>query len=210
MRKIIIKAKISDKAALLRKYETRDIAEDPIESFEVMIHDDSETLKELCSDPRILHWSDKDSSPQPAQKPEIPGTEVSGGIKEVASVDLVKEGIKKNLKLLDTRDMKTLLSRLMCLRSAIEWRAGSGMAPVTVVAESFGLPGDDQEVALSEESVKLMLRRMASCGKGDFDKKLLDSMIETTTEYFEHPEYLEYNRDFFLKKIFEYTWKETN
>ena len=210
MRKIIIKAKISDKAALLRKYETRDLAEDPIESFEVMIHDDSETLKELCSDPRILNWSDKDSSPQPAQKPEIPETEVSGGIKEVASVDLVKEGIKKNLKLLDTRDMKTLLSRLMCLRSAIEWRAGSGMAPVTVVAESFGLPGDDQEVALSEESVKLMLRRMASCGKGDFDKKLLDSMIETTTEYFEHPEYLEYNPDFFLKKIFEYTWKETN
>ena len=206
MRKIIIKAKISDKAALLRKYETRDLAEDPIESFEVMIHDDSETLKELCSDPRILNWSDKDEEKPKATAPETPQPK----IKEVASVDLVKEGIKKNLKLLDTRDMKTLLSRLMCLRSAIEWRAGSGMAPVTVVAESFGLPGDDQEVALSEESVKLMLRRMASCGKGDFDKKLLDSMIETTTEYFEHPEYLEYNPDFFLKKIFEYTWKETN
>lgn len=206
MRKIIIKAKISDKAALLRKYETRDIAEDPIESFEVMIHDDSETLKELCSDPRVLHWSDKDEENPRATAPETPQPK----IKEVAAVDLVKEGIRRNLKLLDTRDMKTLLSRLMCLRSAIEWRAGSGMTPVTVVAESFGLPGDDQEVALSEESVKLMLRRMASCSKGDFDKKLLDSMIETTAEYFEHPEYLEYNRDFFLKKIFEYTWKETN
>lgn len=206
MRKIIIKAKISDKAALLRKYETRDIAEDPIESFEVMIHDDSETLKELCSDPRVLHWSDKDEEKPRATAPETPQPK----IKEVAAVDLVKEGIRRNLKLLDTRDMKTLLNRLMCLRSAIEWRAGSGMAPVTVVAESFGLPSDDQEVALSEESVKLMLRRMASCGKGDFDKKLLDSMIETTTEYFEHPEYLEYNPDFFLKKIFEYTWKETN
>lgn len=205
MRRIIVKAKISDKAALLRKYETRDIAEDPIETFEMEVHDDSETLKELCSDPRILHWSDKDEKPR-TTTPETPQPR----IKEVAAIDLVKEGIRRNLKLLDTRDMKTLLGRLMCLRSAIEWRAGSGMAPVTVVAESFGLPVDSAEPVLSEESVKLMLRRMASCGKGDFDKKLLDSMIETTTEYFEHPEYLGYNPDFFLKKIFEYTWKETN
>jgi hypothetical protein len=208
MRKIIIKAKTSDKAALLRKYETRDIAEDPIESFEVMIHDDAETLKELCSDPRIINWSDKDEKSQPVQKSELPKTEIPK-IKEVAAVDLVKEGVRRNLKLLDTRDMKTLLARLMCLRSAIEWRAGSGMAPVTVVAESFGLPADSEPI-LEEETVKLMLRRMASCGKVDFDKKLLDSMIETTSEYFEHPEYLEYNSDFFLKKIFEYTWKETN
>ena len=142
------------------------------------------------------------------QKSELPKTEIPK-IKEVAAVDLVKEGVRRNLKLLDTRDMKTLLARLMCLRSAIEWRAGSGMAPVTVVAESFGLPADSEPI-LEEETVKLMLRRMASCGKVDFDKKLLDSMIETTTEYFEHPEYLEYNSDFFLKKIFEYTWKETN
>jgi hypothetical protein len=209
MRKIIIKAKISDKAALLRKYETRDIAEDPVESFEVVIHDDSETLKELCNDPRVIHWSDKDEKQQKPVKPEIPKTEVPG-IKEVAAVDLIKEGIKRNLKILDTRDMKTLLKRLMCLRNAIEWRAGSGMTPVTVVAESFGLPADAVEPVLSEDTVKLMLRRMASCSKGDFDKKLMDSMIDTTAEYFEHPEYLDYTPDYFLKKIFEYTWKETN
>lgn len=209
MRKIIIKAKASDKAALIRKYETRDVAEDPFESFEVMIHDDSETLKELCSDPRIIYWSDKKDNQQTVtEKPEVPKSETPK-IKEVVAIDLVKEGIKRNLKLLDTRDMKTLLGRLMCLRNAIEWRADSGLAPVTVVAESFGLPVDPEPV-LSEETIKLMLRRMASCGKGDFDKKLLDSMIETTSEYFEHPEYLEYNPDFFLKKIFEYTWKETN
>ena len=206
MRKIIIKAKISDKAALIRKYENRDVAEDPIESFEVMIHDDSETLKELCSDPRILYWSDKEEKPEVPSKPETP----QSNIKEVAAVDLIKEEIKKNLKLLDTRDMKTLLSRLMCLHSAIEWRSSSGMAPVTVVAESFRLPVDSREPVLSEESVKLMLRRMASSAKVDFDKKLLESMIETTSEYFEHPEYIEYTPDFFIKKIFEYTWKETN
>jgi hypothetical protein len=51
---------------------------------------------------------------------------------------------------------------------------------------------------------------MASSAKVDFDKKLLESMIETTSEYFEHPEYIEYTPDFFIKKIFEYTWKETN
>ena len=208
MRKIIVKAKTSDKAALIRKYETRDVAEDPIESFEVMIHDDSETLKELCSDPRVIHWSDKEEIPKQETKPESP-TKISG-IKELAAVDLVKEGVKRNLKLLDTRDMKTLLARLMCLRNAIEWRSGSGMNPVTVVAESFGLPVDAEEPVLSEETVKMMLRRMASSSKVEFDNKLLDSMIETTKEYFEHPEYLEYTPDYFLKKIFEYTWKETN
>jgi hypothetical protein len=206
MRKIIIKAKISDKAALIRKYETRDVAEDPIESFEVMVHDDSETLKELCNDPRIIDWSDKVEKTQ--VKPETKETEAPN-IKKVAAIDLVKEGIKRNLKLLDTRDMKTLLSRLMCLRSAIEGRIDSGMSPITVVSESFMLPTDPEPI-LSEETVKLMLRRMASCGKADFDKKLLDSMIEVTAEYFEHPEYLEYTPDYFLKKIFEYAWKETN
>ena len=211
MRKIIIKAKSSDKAALIRKYETRDISEDPIESFEVVVHDDSETLKKLCNDPKIIDWSDKDKPNDFV--PEVivvPRTEVPT-VKEVMSIDLVKEGLRKTISSINTRDMKTLLSRLMCLRNAIEFRAGSGMAPVTVVAESFGMPADTNEPVLSEGTVKLMLRRMADSSKADFDKKLLESMIETTSEYLDCPEYYsEFTPDFFVKKIFEYKWKEVN
>jgi hypothetical protein len=174
-----------------------------------MVHDDSETLKKLCSDPKIIDWSDKTED-----KLEVisfpPRTEIPE-VKEVMSIDLVKEGLKKTISSINTRDMKTLLSRLMCLRGAIGFRAGSGMAPVTVVAESFGMPADTNEPVLSEETVKLMLRRMANSSKADFDKKLLESMIEITSEYLDYPEYYsEFTPDFFVKKIFEYKWKETN
>lgn len=210
-RKIMITAKASDKTALLKKYEIRDI-EDPTETFEVMIEDNSEVLKELCCDTKIIHWEDLKNPEESLEKPETSSAEGKAmEFKEIAAVDLMKESIKRNLKLLDTRDMKTLLARLMCLHNVIEYRINDTcISPVTIVAESFELPVDQKEPVLSEATIKLMLRRMASCSKADFDKKLLDSMIETTGEYLVHPEYLEYTPDYFLKKIFEYTWKETN
>ena len=215
-RKIIVRSKASDKAEIQKRYSVDDYSEDSVVTYEVIIEDTSENLKKLCQDRKIIDWSDSTpttTSVARENRKEDSVFSVNPGLnmKEVASVDLVVEGIKRNLKTLDTHEMKTIIRRLMALKDALEYRKGSGMAPETIVAESFGMPWDQEDPVFSEGSVKLMLRRMAADRKIDFDAKFLDAMIGVAHEVTENPELLEYlTPEAMIRKIFEEKWKETN
>ena len=167
-RKIKIKSFASKQAEIEKKYGIGTTLDKVIE-YELLVPDTAETLKSLSSDPDVLDWSD---SAETRDEGDIT-------VKEITSVNLLKESLRKKLSFIDLSDMKTVIRLCLGLREVLEFSSDWSYSPETLVDRALAAKWDTSQCpSLSEDIVKVILKGM-SVGKKEFGDNLLEALIKT-------------------------------